>query len=215
MRDVIGSADMTGGNLTSFVQDRFCNVNSALALNGGWTQVPMGVYFDTPEFTISIWVNPLNVGSYSRIIDFGNGQLDNIKFPLSLGSTLKPYFILNSGTTVIFTGQSSQSLALDIWQFITVTYDGTNAKMYINGTLVANIYQNYTLASLSRSNCYIGKSNWPTDGYSSSYFDDLRFYNKSLSQQEILELMNQNETSKYRVHTNIRLTNIQSLSLIN
>ena len=55
MLDEIGLAHMTQGNLTSFTLERFGNANSALALNGGWTQVSSGVYFDSPEFTISTW----------------------------------------------------------------------------------------------------------------------------------------------------------------
>ena len=77
MNDQIGSSHMIQGSLTSFVTDRFGNANSALALNGGWTQVPSGVYFDTPEFTISVWIYPLQVSDWSRIIDFGNGQFSN------------------------------------------------------------------------------------------------------------------------------------------
>ena len=34
---------MKQGALTSFTSDRFGNANSALALNGGWAQVPSGV----------------------------------------------------------------------------------------------------------------------------------------------------------------------------
>ncbi len=56
MKDAIGTADMIQGNLTSFIADRYGKVNSALALNGGWAQVPSGIYFDTPEFTIAVWV---------------------------------------------------------------------------------------------------------------------------------------------------------------
>ena len=74
MRDIIDSKDMEQGNLTSFIEDRFACPNSALALNGGWTQVPAGIYFDTPEFTISSWVYPMKIGYYCRLIDFGNGQ---------------------------------------------------------------------------------------------------------------------------------------------
>ena len=81
MNDEIGTAHMTQGSLNLFVSDRFGNANSALALNGRWTQVPSGVYFDSPEFTISVWVYPQQVGSHARIIDFGNGQAsDNILF---------------------------------------------------------------------------------------------------------------------------------------
>jgi hypothetical protein len=78
MKDVIGNSDMTQGNLTTFTSDRFGNVNSALALNGGWSKVPSGIYFDSPEFTISVWVFPQQVGYWSRIIDFGNYQHYNI-----------------------------------------------------------------------------------------------------------------------------------------
>ena len=80
MLDVIGSAHMTQGNFTSFTTDRFGYANSALALNGGWTQVPPGIYLDTPEFTISVWIFPQNTESWSRVFDFANGcHLDQIE----------------------------------------------------------------------------------------------------------------------------------------
>jgi hypothetical protein len=202
MKDVIGSADMTQGSLSSFTTDRFGNVKSALALNGGWTQVQAGVYFDSIKFTISVWVYPMNVGSWARIIDFGNGRdSDNIVLSLSYSNSLQPYFAILSGSNLIFQTKSTKPITLIHWQFLTVTIDGTNARIYLNGTLVANI-QNYNLPiHVSRSNCYIGKSAWPGDGYSSSYLEDLRFYNKSLTQEEIIELMNfhQNVTSEFSI----------------
>ncbi len=88
MTDHIGSAHMTQGFNTSFVADRFGNENSALALNGGWTQVPPGVYFNTHGFTISVWVLPQMVGKWSRVIDFGNGApSDNVVLTLDSGTT--------------------------------------------------------------------------------------------------------------------------------
>ena len=93
MNDLIGSSHMIQGNLTSFIEDRFGCLNSSLALNGGWIQVPSGIYFDSPEFTISVWVYPMNVGYFSRIIDFGVGaNADNILLTLSNGNSLLPYF---------------------------------------------------------------------------------------------------------------------------
>ena len=55
MLDQIGTSHMTQGSLTSFIEDRFGNVNSALALNGGWTQIPSGSYFNTSEYSITVW----------------------------------------------------------------------------------------------------------------------------------------------------------------
>ena len=65
-------------------------------------------------------------------------------------------------------------------------------RIYLNGTLVAELTQSYFLQSIQRNNCYIGKSNWAQDGYSYSIIDDLRLYKKSLNQTDILCLMNTN-----------------------
>ena len=82
MSDIIGDKHMTQGVNTSFAQDRFGNLNSALALNGGWAQVPPGVYFESSEFSISVWVYPYLVNSYARAIDFG--QLNTMPFNIYL-----------------------------------------------------------------------------------------------------------------------------------
>ena len=198
MKDVIGSANMIQGNLTSFSSNRFGCPNSALALNTGWTQVPPGVYFNTPQFTISVWVYPSNVGDDARVFDFGYGQLvDSIILSLSFGNSLKPYLTIFSGSTLEFTVISSQNLVLNQWQFLVVTFDGTNVQIYLNGVVTAgNSNQNTLLTTKSRSKCYIGKSNWDSQGFSDSYLDDLRFYNQSLTQSDILEiLMSQNKPS--------------------
>ena len=201
MKDVIGLADMTQGSLTSFVSDRFGNENAALALNGGWAQVPPEIYFNSPAFSITVWIYPQQVSSYSRIIDFGNGAMvDNILIAFSFSNQLKPYLEFYSGANVLCLATSSLTLSLNQWQLIAVTSNGTNAKMFLNGQQVIATNQSYNIQILKRYNCYIGKSNWNEDGYSHSYLDDLRFYNKSLSQEEILELINQNETGEKLNH---------------
>ncbi len=204
MLDTIGSSHMTQGNLTSFASDRFGNTNSALALNGGWTQVPGGVYFDSSEFTISLWIYPKSIGSYARVIDFGNGPSDNIiGVTLSDAATLKPYAKIYIGTIGIFKSLSNQSLTLNTWQFLTATFNGTTASIYLNGTLKASDTRNqsYVLSYLIRTKCYIGRSNFAGDGYSSSYVDDLRFYSKSLTQTEIIEVMYDNRTCNDLVYS--------------
>ena len=193
MLDTIGDSHMIQGNLTSFASDRFGNANSALALNGGWTQVPNGIYFDSPEFTISVWVYPKSVGLVARVIDFGNGTNDNVVL------ALKPYINICSGS-FCFAAHSSQLIITNAWQFLAFTYTGVDVSIYLNGKLVVSSKYTYVLPKLTRTNCYIGKSNWAGEGYSSSYIDDLRFYNKSLNQKELISLMmmNQTQTSKYK-----------------
>jgi hypothetical protein len=131
------------------------------------------------------------VGSYAAIVDFGNGAgVDNIIFGLTVGSNLRPYLLIYSGSSGSVYAESSQVLTNEQWQFFTATFDGTSARVYLNGTLMGSSSFSFsTLASIQRSNCYIGKSAWSGDGYSSSYLDDLRFFNKSLTQTEIVQLM--------------------------
>jgi hypothetical protein len=193
MKDKIGGADMTQGSLTTFAADRFGNPNAALNLNGGWTRLPSGVYFNTPAFSISVWVYPINVtSSTARIIDFGNGEsADNILF------TIKKYYAIYSGAINKIASSTSQNVLLHQWQFLALTFNGTHGNVYMNGSLAdSKAISLFTLSTLTRTNCYIGKSGWPNDGVSSSYLDDLRFYNVSLTQTEIANLMNQNQTGE-------------------
>jgi hypothetical protein len=191
MKDIMDSKDMFQGNLTSFIEDRFGCPNSALALNGGWTQVPLGIYFDTQEFSITVWIYPsLNIGSYSRIIDFGNGASnDNIILGYE-GISSNIFLEIWSGSSQVLHIELSQPLITGQWHFIAATFNGTNGRIFFNETLTTtdSFHSGYSLSTnLSRSNCYIGKSNSPADGYSNSHLDDLRFYNKSLTLEEIIQ----------------------------
>jgi hypothetical protein len=196
MFDDIGGAHMTQGSLTTFSTDRFGNANTALNLNGGWTQVPSGFYFNTPAFTISTWIYPQSIGSWARIIDFGNGaNSNNVVF--AIGSpTNKPAFQICIPSSCALTLYSSQALTLSKWQFLALTYDGANAKIYIDSTLTGTTPYTFTMPNINRNGNLIGKSNMGgLDGYSLSHIDDLRFYNKCLTQNELLNIMNLN-TSK-------------------
>ena len=195
MLDSIGVAHMLQGNRTTFDSDRCGNSNSALSLNGGYTQVPSGIFFDTSEFTVSVWVYPLNMsGAEVKIFDFGNGQSsDNIYFSFQSGSNLKPGLQIYVGTSQkISLWSSTYTLSLSQWQLLTFTFDNTSVNLYINAILKATLSSNLTLTSLVRTKNYIGKGNWATNGISWSMLDDLRFYNKSLSRSEINDLMNSN-----------------------
>ena len=192
MTDSISNADMHQGITISFASDRFECPMSALNLNGGYTYVQEGFYFDSTEFTISVWVYPQSVGLNARVIDFGNGaSSDNIILTQADGFNLFPLLYIFSGSTNMGSVISKTSLALSQWQFLVATFDGTLASIYIDGVLQGQSSLTYTLPKLIRSNNFIGKSNW-NDGYSSSHLDDLRFYNKCLNQLEIIDLMNEN-----------------------
>ena len=224
MTDVVGSVDMLQGANTSFTSDRFGNPNSALALNGGWAYVPTGFYFNSLQLSISLWVYPQSVNSLSRVVDFGsNTGIDNIVLTLDSGinDQLRPKFFIFFGGTSFYTPSSSQALILNQWQFLVATFDGSMMKVYIDGITVASAtITSFSLATVSRPNNYIGQSNWfaSGDGYSSSYFDDLRFYSISLNQWQINALMVSNDTNCYcttTTSTNSTTSKLKYLFFVN
>jgi hypothetical protein len=214
MLDAIGSAVMSQGNLTLFTTDRFGNENSALALNYGWTQVPPGIYFDTPEFTISVWVYPQSVGLHARVIDFANlPSLDNVILMLDSNNIRLPGLIIYNDNSSVNQVTSSQPLELNQWQLLTATFNGTLMMIYINGSLTGLQTFISEMRSFSRSNCFVGQSNKNDNSYSSSYLDELRLYNKSLNETEISYLMDNTATqTKTSVSLSTLTTSSQSLS---
>jgi len=210
MTDVVGGADMQQGASTIFVNDRFGNANSALNLNGGWTYLQSGIFFNTPGFTISAWIYPLNVGPWSRLVDFGNGLgIYNVLFSLDSNTNLLPRLCIKTdalGNEIC--AASSQSLVLGEWQFLVGTFDGTTISVYINGIIAGKTSVSSFLmpSSLIRTNNYIGQSNWATDGYSSTYLEELRFYNICLNPMQILSIMNETSGSIFCATTTVPTT---------
>lgn len=203
MTDYIGSSNMAQGSSTYFTSDRSGNSNAALALNGGYTYVPSGVFFNTP-FTIAVWVYPVSLGAFARILDFGSGAgsgggVENVVFVQTWATTNEPYFYMN-GVNYL----TSTSLTMSSWQHLAATYDGTTLKMYRNGVSIMSTSVTYSLPSITRTYCYIGKSNW-ADGYSYSYIDELRIYNTALSSSSISALYSQGIFKKYIVNTIIQI----------
>jgi len=132
-------------------------------------------------------------------MDFGNGQQeDNIY--ISLDSGTGGSSTDGRSSFLIWIGTWAQIMSpwpgmpQNQWQMLTATFNGTTMSLYINGVLVSSGNNPIIMTNLNRTNCYFGKSNSVSnDRYSSSYLDDIRFYSKSLTQEEIIELINQNE----------------------
>jgi hypothetical protein len=181
---------MINGSSTIITSDRRGNLNEALNLNNGYAYVPLGVYFSS-AFTITAWIYPSQLQTGSRLIDFANGPSnDNIVISLKKISTNTLYFeIYNSGNR--YATVEYIALIENQWLFLSLCYDGTSVKIYFSGTVAgSSTFSNFMPNFLNRAKNYIGKSNWNGDGVSTTIIDELRIYNRCLSQTEINSLMN-------------------------
>ena len=87
--------------------------------------------------------------------------------------------------------QSKQVIPLNTWTHIVwISTNDTNKTnyIYINGVLSTTTNMFYP-SSVTRNGNYIGGTNYPNSGFN-GYIDDLRFYSRGLSSQEIVSLYN-------------------------
>ena len=150
--------------------------------------MPPGVYFNGLAFTTSVWVNAKSKTNWARVFDFSvsGGNTHNIIFAIFRDATSAPAFRIYSGSYT--TLSSNTNMVLNQWIHLAVTFDGSLASFYYNGKLSGSSTQNQP-SNLTRSTNYIGKSNWAQDALANAVYDELRIYNRVLTQNEIYSLM--------------------------
>ncbi|NTV30967.1 hypothetical protein HGA91_03260 [candidate division WWE3 bacterium] len=90
---------------------------------------------------------------------------------------------------------STTSLNNNTWYFITVTYDGSAVKIYIDGKLDAT--ESATgIISENTGPATIGMFT-PATGYFDGTIDDVQIYNYALTSEQIKMVMNQNSAVKF------------------
>jgi hypothetical protein len=175
-----------GATLTS---DRFGNVNSAYSFDGtdDFINMPEDSTMELNQHTISFWFN-------SSILP--NGRFDligkdnttgNRQYVIQLESSgvirngvftnIQPYII--DGNTIITTNN---------WINVLVTWDGIINRTYINSNLDTSIS---TLGNLLQDNWDLFFGGIPS--FNQYYFgklDDIGFWSRALTQQEITDLYN-------------------------
>jgi hypothetical protein len=156
-----------------------------------YIELPAGKFneFDN-GFSASFWAYPTAAGSYARFVDIGNGSANNNILVTRYGTTNDLAVQVFNGTSAGSTVRATNAIALNTWQFFTVTVNprtSSNVRIYKNGQLI----QTGTTAipqSVLRNLNYIGRSNWSTDAYYKGDLDDVRIFDYALSQSEITAL---------------------------
>ncbi|HEY8937840.1 MAG TPA: LamG-like jellyroll fold domain-containing protein, partial [Cyclobacteriaceae bacterium] len=159
---------------------------STTAKEGGYALVTNGTsqYVDlgnpslfpsgTAARTISAWAMTNSVSGSRSIFAYGTN------------STSKAMVIGQNGTSLIGGAFASNLTvtsfwATGVWHHICLTYDGTTAKLYADGSLVASQAMSW---SLTLAKAYIGRGVNSSDYWSGS-IDDVRIYNTALTATQV------------------------------
>ena len=183
------------GSLTGDPNYLTGKVNEGLFFDGSDTFVdlPDGFSNFSGGMTLTLWAQPTAAGNYARFIDWGNGPSSDNIFFCRVGSSATLGFNVYIGDTASTRVEASNALELNVWQFFAVTMDNTgDVVIYKNGMPVATGTVNVP-TDITRTDCFIGKSNWTNDVLYEGLMDEVKLYNYPMSGLEIADVYYQYE----------------------
>jgi hypothetical protein len=156
--------------------------------------------FDS-SFTLEAWMAYESFNSFSHWFSIGNGpSTDNIYIGNSgsgntvrYGTVYNPFGNSTSVTERLL--EQGNGYSVGVFSHIVVTcnlisptattgLDVTTLNLYINGVFIKNTTAPNTRA-VARSQQYLGRSNWASDGFFNGWLDAFHIYNYALSDQSV------------------------------
>ena len=125
---------------------------------------------------------------------FGTGDINSITLASGISTTglSADWGDNHLGWYDSWSNYGNLSSVAGIWSNVSFTYDGIVGRIYLNGTLVSeHNWNNATPGSLYHSDCLIKIGVGSYNNYFQGKIDDIRIYNRALSETEILELYNE------------------------
>jgi hypothetical protein len=172
--------------------DRIPGVSgTAIGLAGGHKLSIAGKpdFSQTKEITMSAWVLPTDLSSYREIFrkEDGNNRVlfsfQNNGTILSLGLNINGYIECDAAL--------NPATVLDAkWHHCSATFDGKTMRVYLDGKEIESLYRSGTIKAGGSAPGCIGSMNGGECFQGA--MDDLRIYNRALSDKEIAELATQN-----------------------
>jgi len=171
------------------------DANTAVTLTAAdksYIQLGDNIISNLTDFTISTWFKTPTTGN-TRIFDFGQGTGKYMALiPQPNAGNSRFIFLTTKGKYDVY---MPFVFPLNEWVHVAITLHGTEFKYFVNGVLVfADNKCTNTPQDLGTTNQnFLGRSQWPSDPYSSHSYNDFRIYNYALSDTDVTRLSN-NET---------------------
>jgi hypothetical protein len=125
--------------------------------------------------------------NWERLIDFGNGSTSNNILFARYDNTNDLTFEIYNGSTSRGHCRFTNGILENTWATYGVTLSGTGCFIYRDGVLQYSTTYNYVPSLITRTNNYIGRSNWP-DAYFDNGMAAVAIYNRYLDSTEMAAL---------------------------
>ncbi len=152
---------------------------------GGYAEFPKGFFDKRNTMTISMDVkSELSSGNF---FTFTYGKDNTVYDFLRIRGTEVRNALTLSGWTAEQEVKGTGA-ATGTWQNVVIVIDNTNMKLYLDGILVSENKDTGILTSSMGTNliAYLGKSMYSADSYFKGSFDNIKVYNRALTNLEIL-----------------------------
>ncbi|MBN1361808.1 MAG: discoidin domain-containing protein [Sedimentisphaerales bacterium] len=163
-------------------------LGGALDLDGNGDYVNCGndaVFNITEQVTLAAWVNTRDMGNSQDNPWVGKGDTAYMLKGFRTGYDIE-FFIYDS------TWNSAHYITDDsfngTWHHVAGTFDGSELKIYVDGTVGATLAHAGTINSVAYS-INIGRNSQNTTRYYDGMIDDVRIYSQALTEAEIQAVM--------------------------
>jgi hypothetical protein len=171
-----------------FVQGK-ASLGTAIELNGTNDYIDCGnnASFDITEaITVSAWVNTSDSGNGEHNPFVAKGDHS---YAIKHADNNSIQFFIYDGGWITANAQVDSSFDGD-WHHVAGTFDGSEVKLYIDGGIRATTAHVGTIET-SIHNLTIGTNSEEVSRFYNGAIDEVRIYNRALSEGEILYLSNQ------------------------
>ncbi len=180
--DASGSGNL--GTISGATRITTTQFGKALSFNGtnNWVTINDSASVDlTTGMTLEAWVYPTSLNGWKTVLM--KEQTGFASYWLYANDDAsRPANVVNVGGTLRQLSAGSH-LPTNTWTHLAATYDGSTQKLYVNGVLVGSRSQTGAIALSSGALRIGGNSLWGE--YFTGYIDEVRIYNRALSQAEI------------------------------
>ncbi len=162
---------------------------NALSFNGSSNRVNINDANSldlTTGMTLEAWVYPTSLSGWRSVIL--KEQSGGLTYALyAYDNAPQPAAYINTGGSDL-TVAGTASISLNAWTHLASTYDGASFKLYVNGSQVGSKAISGAIKASTNPLTIGGNSVWGE--YFSGRIDEVRIYNRALSQAEIQSDMN-------------------------
>jgi gliding motility-associated-like protein len=187
---------VNGATLTT---DRFGNLNSAYSFSGNTISVPYKSYLsfsDNKKFSVSIWiytsVNNITTHYIGMRQPGSKTQFWQLYTPVTSAVKGIAFQSFTNGN-ILGASSQNQQIPLNVWSNLVGTYDNGVWKLYLNGILIQS--STSTLAFNNDINAPLTIGNSGNFEPFNGRLDDVRIYNRALTECEVQQLYNETSGS--------------------